>query len=465
SNQQSAKDSNMRLKQSILVGVISLSGLTACGDSSSDSIPDVSLGGDNQLYSLNNKAIINSNLITIKQNLETQGVEVWALNLESKKDVMLFDLKNADDYQDTNFTYSIGKRIRTDNDFYFDIKAVNKDADYSSQNYSHRWVTKGAPSDTEFLFQSQSSGAEAYSEEFSLSDRYIRFSSIMSFPYRLFAHTREQIKEGNDYGFEQYDVLTRSNNQLYFTASDEWNGQKSLYQTVGQWADTIKIIDLEADMSIGHLSVNKTIYFTESNYGADSENLYHYNNTDNSKEFVGEFDKVLALKESDKETLYVVTFESENAEFFLWIGEKGLPLVDKLPLQGEVNQDSVITLGDTLILSMNNKTWAVNKESFSLQEIHDAGLNGVNDGFVEHQGLLYFISTSEEHGQELWRTDGTKVGTRLVKDIKSGASGSNISNLTSEYGYLTFFADDGVNGKEVWMLNNQTLEVELLTDN
>ncbi|WP_421974085.1 ELWxxDGT repeat protein [Pseudoalteromonas sp. SSM20] len=378
---------------------------------------------------------------------------------------MLFDLKNADDYQDTNFTYSIGKTIRTDNDFYFDIKAVNKDADYSSQNYTHRWATNGTPSDTEFLFQSQSSGAEAYSEQFSLSDRYISFSSIMSFPYKLYAYTREQIKEGNDYGFEQYDVLTRSNNQLYFTASDEWNGQKSLYQTVGQWADTIKIIDLEADMSIGHLSVNKTIYFTESNYGADSENLYHYNDTDNSKEFVGEFDKVLALKESDKETLYVVTFDSENAESFLWIGKKGLPLVDKMPLQGEVNQDSVITLGDTLMLSMNNKTWTVNTESFSLQEIHDAGLNEVNDGFVEHQGLLYFISTSEEYGQELWRTDGTKEGTRLVKDIKSGASGSNISNLTSEYGYLTFFADDGVNGREVWMLNNQTLDLERLTDN
>ena len=453
----------MCLKQSILVGVISLSGITACGDSSSDSIPDVSLGDDNQLYSLNNKAIINSNLITIKQNLETQGVEVWGLNLESKKDVMLFDLKNADDYQDTNFTYSISKIFTTENDFFFDIKASQ--GPHSSNNYEHRWVTSGEVENTEFLFQSQSSGAEAYSKEFSLSDRYISFSSVMSFPYKLFAHTREQIKEGNDYGFEQYDVLTRSNNQLYFTASDEWNGQKSLYQTVGQWADTIKIIDLEADMSIGHLSVNKTIYFTESNYGADSENLYHYNDTDKSKEFVGEFDKVLALKESDKETLYVVTFDSENAESFLWIGEKGLPLVDKMPLQGEVNQDSVITLGDTLMLSMNNKTWTVNTESFSLQEIHDAGLNEVNDGFVEHQGLLYFISTSEEHGQELWRTDGTKEGTRLVKDIKSGASGSNISNLTSEYGYLTFFADDGINGKEVWMLNNQTLEVELLTDN
>lgn len=443
----------MRLNQSILVSLISLSVVAACGDSSSDST----------VRYLNDKAIINSNLITLKQNLETQGVEIWGLNLESKKDIMLFDLKNADEYQDSNFIYSISKTFTTENDFFFDIKAI--EGSHSSNNYEHRWVTSGEVENTEFQFQSQSSGAEEYGEQFSLSDRYISFSSSMNFPYKLYAYTREHIKEGNDYGFGQYNVITRSNNQLFFTASDEWNGQKSLYQTVGQWADTAKIIDLDPDMSLGYLSINKSIYFTEKKYGLDAEKLYRANANENSKVLIGEFNKVLALKEGDNGTLYVVTFDSENAESFLWIGEKSLPLVDKLPLQGEVNQDSVITLGDTLILSMNNKTWTVNKESFSLQEIHDAGLNGVNYGFVEHQGLLYFISTSEQHGQELWRTDGSKEGTRLVKDINSGSSSSNISNLTSEFGYLTFFADDGINGKEVWMLNNQTLEVELLTDN
>src|SRR5687768_9352882 len=47
--------------------------------------------------------------------------------------------------------------------------------------------------------------------------------------------------------------------------------------------------------------------------------------------------------------------------------------------------------------------------------------NGSAPGqFVEFDGALYFTATADNYGRELWRTDGTRAGTRIVQDINPG---------------------------------------------
>ena len=48
---------------------------------------------------------------------------------------------------------------------------------------------------------------------------------------------------------------------------------------------------------------------------------------------------------------------------------------------------------------------------------------------INLNGVLYFAATSNA-GRELWKSDGTEVGTVLVKDINPGATSSNPANLT-----------------------------------
>ena len=57
------------------------------------------------------------------------------------------------------------------------------------------------------------------------------------------------------------------------------------------------------------------------------------------------------------------------------------------------------------------------------------------------------------HGAELWISDGTPGGTRLVKDIRPGPESSSIEQLTTVAGVGYFFADDGANGYELWRSN------------
>lgn len=67
-------------------------------------------------------------------------------------------------------------------------------------------------------------------------------------------------------------------------------------------------------------------------------------------------------------------------------------------------------------------------------------------------GYLYFPATTDELGEELWRSDGTAGGgAELVKDIFPGVEGSEINDLTVLGSTLFFRADDGVHGAELWM--------------
>jgi ELWxxDGT repeat protein len=53
-------------------------------------------------------------------------------------------------------------------------------------------------------------------------------------------------------------------------------------------------------------------------------------------------------------------------------------------------------------------------------------------------------------GQELWRTDGTFLGTSRVVDLNPGAAGSDPKNLVSFDGYVYFSAYTSLTGRELF---------------
>jgi ELWxxDGT repeat protein len=73
-------------------------------------------------------------------------------------------------------------------------------------------------------------------------------------------------------------------------------------------------------------------------------------------------------------------------------------------------------------------------------------------GMASHEGKVWFNADDGVNGRELWVSNGTQEGTMMVADICPGACSSNsgLSGMVSFDGGLWFTADDGVNGSELW---------------
>jgi ELWxxDGT repeat protein len=76
---------------------------------------------------------------------------------------------------------------------------------------------------------------------------------------------------------------------------------------------------------------------------------------------------------------------------------------------------------------------------------------------------LFFVSNDGNGlGRELWVTDGTT--TTLCRDIRAGSLGSDPRALTAFGNGVLFFADDGVNGSELWRSDGTLLGTQLVRD-
>lgn len=71
-------------------------------------------------------------------------------------------------------------------------------------------------------------------------------------------------------------------------------------------------------------------------------------------------------------------------------------------------------------------------------------------GFTELGGYSYFGAWDEQHGYELWRTDGTEAGTELVIDLLPGPVSGLPMDFVTVGGALYFTATDGT-GFALWM--------------
>jgi ELWxxDGT repeat protein len=69
--------------------------------------------------------------------------------------------------------------------------------------------------------------------------------------------------------------------------------------------------------------------------------------------------------------------------------------------------------------------------------------------FIAGPGGVYFRADDGVHGRELWFSDGSAAGTRLVADLNPGSDGAFPAALTATSRGLYFVADDG-DGRDLW---------------
>ncbi|MBS1780816.1 MAG: T9SS type A sorting domain-containing protein [Bacteroidetes bacterium] len=99
--------------------------------------------------------------------------------------------------------------------------------------------------------------------------------------------------------------------------------------------------------------------------------------------------------------------------------------------------------------------WSSDGTTGGTQMVKDINLSGNGDPtyLMVYKGKLYFSAADVDHGYELFSSDGTAAGTQIVKDIFPGASVSN----SSMPGYLFagknrfyFTAQSTTNNTQLW---------------
>ncbi len=77
---------------------------------------------------------------------------------------------------------------------------------------------------------------------------------------------------------------------------------------------------------------------------------------------------------------------------------------------------------------------------------------------------VFFSANDGEHGRELWVSDGTTGGTRMVKDVRPGATGSQPDTLTRVGTRVYFRANDATHGRELWVSDGTAAGTRMVKD-
>jgi ELWxxDGT repeat protein len=95
-----------------------------------------------------------------------------------------------------------------------------------------------------------------------------------------------------------------------------------------------------------------------------------------------------------------------------------------------------------------------------VRDLHGGGLHEA----VALAGGILFVADSPATGYEIWWTDGTTAGTRLVDDIRPGPSSSMPSFVGVLGGVAYIAADDGEHGRELWRSDGTAAGTWLFVD-
>lgn len=103
-----------------------------------------------------------------------------------------------------------------------------------------------------------------------------------------------------------------------------------------------------------------------------------------------------------------------------------------------------------------------------VKDIRSGSLGSYIRYLTNIDGTLFFTSNDGIHGNEIWKTDGTEAGTVLIKDIRPPSKGafdpSRVLPAADMGGRLFFAADDGALGAELWVSDGTSRGTRLVED-
>ncbi|WP_347173229.1 ELWxxDGT repeat protein [Polaribacter uvawellassae] len=230
--------------------------------------------------------------------------------------------------------------------------------------------------------------------------------------------------------------LTVFNDALYFQAEDNVNGVE-LWKSDGTNVGTSILKDINASSGSfpnSFKEFNGLLYFIANN-GDSGNELWKTDGTLAGTTMLK--DIAAGVNSSSINNLTV------NGNYFIFTANDGVNGNELWKTDG--------TLAGTSMLK--DITPGANSTNFSGSLIFNAT-------------TTFIIAETTTSGREIWKTDGTTAGTVLLKDINPGVDSgitqfSNIKPLLHN-GNVYFDANDGVNGNELWTTDGTTVGTKMV---
>ncbi len=268
------------------------------------------------------------------------------------------------------------------------------------------------------------------------------------------------------------------NGELYFTAYTSALGTE-LWKTDGTEAGTNMIIDINSGASssnINNMVVNNNHFIFTANNGANGEELWKTDGTLAGTTMVkdisagGESTSISGTLVFNATTTFLVaqntTFGTEvwktdgteagtvllkdinpGAESGLPLFSNTNPLVHNGFVYFEAN-DGVN--GSELWKSDGTEAGTVMVKNINTDNSVESG-KGLFDGILLVDNKILFEAFNTDNNRELWITDGTEVGTTILKDLNPGKGwGVSVDNSIVVNNLLLFNGNNGNNGFELW---------------
>jgi ELWxxDGT repeat protein len=272
--------------------------------------------------------------------------------------------------------------------------------------------------------------------------------------------------------FANVNDLTPFSGRLYFAADDPINGAK-LWQTAGADANT-RIADADViAKGVGGLinGVDNLYFFADTDPTGQTTNLYSSNGTKTTLVAGGfsGFGGGQLVFSGGK--LFFTASPANSFSVGLWVFDPSTASVSELTPTAGLFPSGLQAVNGRVVFNGGfspTSIWTsdgTNARTFPLptpQAIYIPLFGG-----TALSGTTLYFGAAGTNGAQLWQTDGTSAGTRLVTPIAPGfvnSLSSTPSDLTFAGTTLYFAAADGPHGDELWASDGTAVGTRLVKD-
>ncbi|CUS37543.1 hypothetical protein COMA1_40108 [Candidatus Nitrospira nitrosa] len=274
-------------------------------------------------------------------------------------------------------------------------------------------------------------------------------------------------------GSSNPEQLTNVNGKLFFTAETAATGRE-LWKSDGTAAGTVLVKDIKPGTGYGIsfllndllVNVNGTLFFTADN-GVNGRELWKSNGTATGTVMVkdiwaGSLDSRIDELTAVNGTLFFVANDGVTGPNLWKSDATGTQRVGGFAPNSWIDVSNLEAVNSTLFFtadngfSNHNKLWKTDGTTVGtimVKEFTQEGISSAPSELTNVNGTLYFTAFTWANGLELWKSDGTTAGTALIKDITPGAGNTTFTDLT-QIGSQLFFRSFVPGGNmQLWKSN------------